>query len=144
MPGPIAQTAALESPRACPAESRGGRHRLHVSVVARRDRDCDLEQATLLELTDRVREREGQRAAGQLDVGDPGGREGRADRGELAVQRAAHDRHPGEVVRERPFLLDVSHGRLHRRVREDHHMGPLGRRETEPTGQVRVEHVESA
>ena len=53
------------------SERRRGRDAVDVTVEARRDRHRRLEQPDRLQRAHRVRERDGQRAAAELDVGDP-------------------------------------------------------------------------
>ena len=61
--------------------------RSDVSVDARAHSDRGLEQPVSLERAHGIRERDGQRAAGQLEIGDASAvADPRADRHELAVQ----------------------------------------------------------
>jgi hypothetical protein len=60
------------------------------------------------------------------------------------MQRAADDRHPGEIGRERAALLDVSRRKLERRVRKDHDVRIRLGAEPEPPRQIRVDDVKPA
>ena len=92
---------------------------------------ADLEQPALPSARARASESEtGSAPPGELEVRDPDAlADPGADRRELAVERAADDRHPVERLRElrRPPRRDAP--RLQRRVRELHHVrARLGRR----------------
>ena len=102
------------------------------------------EEPTFLERPNGVRQRDGKRAAAHLDVGDPSPGERGAHRSDLAVQRAEHDRHPVERLRELAVLLTAPESDLPRRVRKRHHVRPFLGPEPEPARQVRVEDVEPA
>jgi hypothetical protein len=118
---------------------------LDVPVRARGGGDGDLDQPRGLQRPPRVRERDGQRAAAELDVGDaPDPAHAGPDRGYLAVQGAADDGQAVERLRERPVLLHVADGGLERRVREGHDVRVLRTACVEPSRQVRVEDVEPA
>ncbi len=144
MPGPTAKTTASWPCARCPGERRSSGHELGVGVEARRDGAGDLDQAALPKRPHRVRERDRQRAAGNLDVDDPHAGQPSAYRRHLAVQRAENDREPcqrfGELVR----LLLATDCYLAWRVRQRHHVRALLRRKPEPACQVRVEDVEAA
>jgi hypothetical protein len=144
-PRPDAADDDVEALRLCPRERCGDRDRLHVAVVARCDCNRNVEQPPCLQGTNRVRERDGERATSQLDVGDALFRAyPRARWSDLAVQPAADDRHPVERLGERPAFLDRPVGRLTRRVGQGDHVSVLVRAQVETAGEVDVEDVEPA
>ena len=125
-------------------EGGGRRDAIDIAVQARRDRDRCAEEPTFLERPDGVGQRDGKSAPAHLDVGDalPGKRS--AHRRDLAVQRAEHDRHRVERLRELAVLFTTPEGDLPRRVRKRHHVRSFLGLEAEPARQVRVQDVEPA
>ena len=91
----------------CPPEGRGGGHALDVAAEARPGRHGRADQTSCPEHPKGVRERKWERAARYLDVDDASAFERRADRCDLAVQRAADDREAVERLRNRPVFLGV-------------------------------------
>ena len=144
IPGPIAQTATSCS-GARPGERRSDRRALDVRVEAGRNRRASPPRARARAASRTVSESEtGSAPPGELDVGDAQPAERRADRRELAVQRAADDRQPAQLRVRLARLLDVEPRVLQRRVRQHHHVRALLGRELEAARQVRVEDVEPA
>ena len=134
IPGPIAQTATSYSLR--PRERGPRRHALDVPAEAGSDRRGRGDQFSRAQLPNGVGQRQRQRAALQLDVRDPQPGQRRADRRELAVQRAAHDRHAVERRRRLAGLLPVRQRELRRRVRQLHDVRAGLRLELEAARQV--------
>ena len=127
-----------------PRECRPHGDALGVPAEAGADRRDRLDQPPLLQLPDAVRQRGGQGATLELNVDDATPGERGAHRRELAVQRAADDRHPVERLREQVVLLGMPCRELSGRVGELHHVRAGFRGEPEPAGEVRVQDVEAA
>ncbi len=144
-PGPDRADDDVEPRSSRPRQSRRDAHARDIAVHTCARRNRSLDEPSLLQRTHGVRQRHRQRAARHLHVRDPHpGSDPRAHRHELAVQRAADDRQPGQRLGERIVLLRVAHGRLQRRVRQLHHVGARLGRQLEPARQIGVQDVEAA
>src|SRR5919204_250937 len=143
-PGADRADDRVERLRRGPRQRGSEGHAFDIPAETRPDRDGHRQQLALSQRAHRVGERERKRAAGELHVGNPRAGKTRADRRQLAVERAADHRQTAQLVREGCAFLGVMRRVLQRRVRQLHHMGPGRRRETEPARQVRVEDIEAA
>ena len=134
IPGPIPQTTTSAPRRRRLRQRRGDRDALEVAVQARRDGERRVHQPPRLSARSVSESDTGSAPPAELNVGDPSSGERRADRRELAVEAAAHDREPVE-----PLGRDVSSACLLRearrelpgRVGERHHVGTVLGREAE-------------
>ena len=145
IPGPTEQTTASNPCAGGPGERGRDSHGLHVAVEARPRRNRGLDEPAPLQHPKRVRQRDGQRPAGQLHVRHPNAlADSGHGRSHLRVKRAADDRHPVQGLRQLAVLLDEARRGLERRVREGHHVRARLDLQPEAARQVRVEHVEPA
>ena len=144
MPGPIPQTTTSTPRSTRLRQGRGDGQALDVGVEAGGDGDRRLQQPSRLERPHRVRERDRERASGELDVRDATPGEGGAGGRELAVEAEADDRDVVDPLEGRVVvLLGVPVRELPGRVRPRHDVRALVRREPEPAREVRVEDVEA-
>ena len=128
-----------------PGERGGRRDALGVRVEARRDRGGRRHEPSLAQRPHRVRERDRQRTAGELHVGDAQPVECGADRRELAVQGAADDRHPVSAPpRPRPPPRRRAGRAAAACTAAPSRARPPPAGSSSPRRQVRVEHVEAA
>src|SRR5204862_1495430 len=88
-----------------PRQRRGRPHALDLAAEARAGGERHAEQSALPQQADRVRERHRERAARDLEIGGSQTAEPRADRSDLAVEGAADDGHPTEIIGELAVLL---------------------------------------
>jgi len=143
--GPDSADDRLVAGGCSPRERRCHVHALDLPAETRALGDRARQQAALTQGTDGVREPERKRAALQLDVRDPDALAETGARGsQLAVEGAAHHRHPIQLGGELSAFLRVQRRELRRRIGQLDHMCSLPGGQLEPTSQVGVEHVESA
>ena len=123
MPGPMPQTTTSKPFAFAHASAEAGDSAWTSPSKHGRDGDGRLEQLPRLQQAHRVGQRDRQRASRELHVRDPhAGADPGDDRRELAVQPAADDRQPVELLRQRIVLLDARDGGLPGRVGKRHHV----------------------